>query len=76
MLRYGLLVVLMVVSAIGILLTREAASGTWFASHWVFIMEGALITLFGVFWVLQTIDRRDDGAPRTRPEPRCLQSER
>lgn len=54
-----MVVAAIVISSVGA--TRE--TGTWFGDHWVFMIESTLISLFGVFWVLQTIDRRKMGAP-------------
>jgi hypothetical protein len=35
----------------------------WVDDHATFLVEAILIALIGVFWTLQTIDRRDKGAP-------------
>jgi cytochrome bd-type quinol oxidase subunit 2 len=35
----------------------------WLDDHATFVLEAILIALLGVFWSLQTIDRRNDGAP-------------
>jgi hypothetical protein len=36
----------------------------WFDEHATFVVEAVLIGLLGIFWSLQTIDRRNEGAPR------------
>jgi hypothetical protein len=36
----------------------------WVDDHATFLLEAILIALIGVFWTLQTIDRRGEGAPR------------
>lgn len=36
---------------------------TWGDDHPTFLVEAILIALIGIFWILQTIDRRDTGAP-------------
>jgi Na+-transporting methylmalonyl-CoA/oxaloacetate decarboxylase gamma subunit len=36
----------------------------WVDEHATFLVEAILITLIGVFWVIQTFDRRQDGAPQ------------
>jgi hypothetical protein len=36
----------------------------WLDEHATFMVEAILITLIGVFWVIQTFDRRKEGAPR------------
>lgn len=35
----------------------------WGDSHATFLVEAILVALIGIFWTLQTIDRRDKGAP-------------
>lgn len=35
----------------------------WGDDHATFLVEAILIALIGIFWTLQTIDRRDKGAP-------------
>ena len=64
MLQYGSLAALMVADAVVIVVVGRAAAGSWFGEHWVLTVEATLIGLFAVFWVQQTIDRRDEGAPR------------
>lgn len=39
------------------------SSWEWVDAHATFLVEAVLIALIGVFWVLQTIDRRKEGAP-------------
>jgi hypothetical protein len=36
---------------------------TWWGEHKIFLIEAALIFLFAVFWLVQTFERYDDGAP-------------
>jgi hypothetical protein len=36
----------------------------WWDDHATFLVEAILIFLIGVFWVIQTIDRRKTGAPK------------
>ncbi len=36
----------------------------WVDEHATFVVEAILITLIGVFWMIQTFDRRREGAPR------------
>jgi hypothetical protein len=38
----------------------------WFGQHSTFLVEATLIGLIGVFWTLQTIERRKKGAPTYR----------
>lgn len=35
----------------------------WVDDHATFLVEAILIALIGIFWTLQTIDRRNEGAP-------------
>lgn len=63
-LTYWLLAAAMVGSAAVIGLTGGLADADgWYARHSTFLMEAALIVLLAVFWVVQTIDRRHEGAP-------------
>lgn len=55
---------LMVLAPIVVLLTKRIASVGWFDDHWVLVLEATLIALFVVFWILQTLDRHGEGAPR------------
>jgi hypothetical protein len=66
-LRYGLVVALMVGGVILIVAIRLVAPDTWFGEHWILILEATLIFLFAVFWLLQTADRRNEGAPKGQP---------
>ena len=44
----------------------------WLADHVTFLLEATLVTLIGVFWTLQTIDRRNEGAPPRGTVPPLL----
>jgi len=37
--------------------------GGWLDTHATFVLEAILIVLLGVYWVMQTIQRREEGAP-------------
>ncbi len=64
-LTYWVLAVAMAGAAPVIELTgRLTDRDTWYAGHSTFVMEATLIVLLAAFWVVQTIDRRLDGAPR------------
>lgn len=63
---YGSVAVAMVVTAV--VIKGGDAIGAfsrwdWLDDHATFLVEAILIGLIGVFWILQTIDRRKDGAP-------------
>lgn len=62
---YGVVAGLMVLTAIVIKGgdTLDLFSG-WLDEHATFLVEAILIGLLGVFWSLQTVDRRNEGAPR------------
>lgn len=62
---YGLVAGAMVLSAVVIKGGDhfDLFSG-WVDDHATFLVEAILIGLLGVFWVLQTIDRSDKGAPK------------
>ena len=60
---YGVLAAAMVVTTIVIKATAPRFAGRWYGEHETFLLESALIGLLGVFWVVQTIDRRGEGAP-------------
>lgn len=63
-LTYWLLAAAMVGSAAVIGLTGGLADADgWYARHSTFLTEAVLIVLLAVFWVVQTIDRRHEGAP-------------
>jgi hypothetical protein len=53
----------MIVSVLAIAV--YAALATW--DHWVLAIEATLIALFGVFWVLQTIEHW--APPEEQPAP-------
>jgi hypothetical protein len=62
---YALVGVVMLAAA-GVILylgKGKHTSNTWFLNHWTFVVEATLISLFAVFWILQTVDRKNDGAP-------------
>lgn len=61
---YGVLAALMVGSA-AVLKVGDAwglFSG-WLDVHTTFVLEAILIVLLGAYWVIQTIERRSEGAP-------------
>lgn len=63
---YGLVAGAMVVTAIVIKGGDRVGlfSGwKWLDDHATFVVEAILIALIGVFWILQTIERRQQGAP-------------
>jgi hypothetical protein len=61
---YALLAGLMVVTAVVIKGgDRLDLFSGWVDDHATFLLEAILIALLGIFWILQTIDRRDQGAP-------------
>ena len=61
---YWLLAATMVGSALVIGLTGAAAGADgWYGRHSTFLIEAVLIVLLAVFWIVQTIDRRHEGAP-------------
>jgi len=62
---YGGVGVVMAVVAVLIWVLGRANRGNSFGDHWVLIIEISLITLFALFWILQTVDRRGEGAPAT-----------
>jgi hypothetical protein len=61
---YGILTLTMVAVAV---IIKGADRFGWFSGwadiHATFLVEAILIFLLGVFWVLQTIERRSEGAP-------------
>lgn len=66
---YGVLAALMVLSAA--VLKIGDASGLfsgWIDVHTTFLLEAILIVLLGAYWILQTIERRRDGAPTYLPD--------
>lgn len=53
-----------VVMAVAILLfVVRAATGSEPFAHWVFVVEALLLVAFSAFWVLQTLQYAEDGAP-------------
>ena len=62
---YGGVGIAMAVVAVVIWGLGRANRGNSFGEHWVLIIEISLISLFALFWILQTVDRRSDGAPVT-----------
>ena len=63
-LTYWLLAAAMAGSALVIGLTGGPADADgWYGRHSTFLLEAVLIVLLGVFWIVQTIDRRHEGAP-------------
>jgi hypothetical protein len=61
--------------ALGVLVILAAAEWIWtgdFKAHRVFAIEAWLIGLLAAFWCLQTWDRRNEPAPRTRKELAAL----
>ena len=61
---YGVLAVLMVASAAVLKIgdSRGMFWG-WVDVHTTFLVEAILIVLLGAYWIIQTIERRKDGAP-------------
>jgi hypothetical protein len=65
---YALLAVVMGVGAWIIYATADNYGQTWF-EHRTFSVEAWMIAGVGIFWLLQTVDRWNDGAPpRTNAE--------
>ena len=60
---YGLLALAMVVAA-AVFKLGGSLLPDWWDSHSTFLLEAIVILLLAVFWVLQTIDRWDERAPR------------
>lgn len=61
---YWFLAAAMVGSALVIGLTGGSADAdSWYGRHSTFVLEAVLIVLLAVFWIVQTIDRRHEGAP-------------
>lgn len=61
-LTYWALAAAMAGSALVVGLT--GGTDTWWGRHSTFLTEAILIVLLAAFWVVQTIDRRLDDAPR------------
>jgi hypothetical protein len=65
---------LMSVGAVGIYFLAKSISHD-FSAHRTFILEAWMILWLAVFWILQTYDRRNDGAPpRTEAEQQRVQA--
>lgn len=64
---YWAIAALMVVGAAAIYLLATHISSD-FQAHRTFFVEAWLITWLAIFWLLQTWDRRHEGAPRTQAE--------
>ena len=48
----------------------------WWPKHWVFMLEAWMIGGLAVFWIAQTIDRWNDGAPpKTEDEKNALKAQ-
>lgn len=61
---YWLLAAAMVGSALVIGVTGGSPDAEgWYGRHSSFLLEAVLIVLLAVFWIVQTIDRRHEGAP-------------
>lgn len=65
---YGSLGTLMVLTAVVIkggdqLDWFDGWFGGWLDTHATFVLEAILIVLLGVYWLMQTIQRRSEGAP-------------
>jgi hypothetical protein len=61
-LTYWVLAAAMAGSALVLRLT--GSTDTWWGRHRTFVTEATLIVLMAAFWVVQTVDRRLDDAPR------------
>ena len=46
-----------------VLFVVKAATGSELFSHWVFVVEALLLAASTVFWILQTVQYAEDGAP-------------
>jgi hypothetical protein len=46
-----------------VLFVVQAATDTQPFAHWVFIVEALLLAAFTAFWILQTLQYAQDGAP-------------
>jgi hypothetical protein len=46
-----------------VLFVVKAATGSEPFSHWVFVVEALLLVAFTAFWILQTVQYAEDGAP-------------
>jgi len=52
-----------VIGAALVLFVVKAATGAEPFAHWVFVVEAMLLTAFTAFWILQTLQYAQDGAP-------------
>ena len=52
-----------VIGAALVLFVVKAATGSEPFAHWVFVVEALLLTAFTAFWILQTLQYAEDGAP-------------
>jgi hypothetical protein len=52
-----------VIGAALVLFVVKAATGSEPFSHWVFVVEALLLVAFTAFWILQTLQYAEDGAP-------------
>ena len=68
--RYGIVAWLMFGSVLALVyvgpIRKHVLRSDWFFSHWFFAAEAAVILLFAVFWVLQTLELKGDVA-RSQP---------
>jgi hypothetical protein len=46
-----------------VLFVVKAATGSEPFEHWVFVVEALLLAAFTAFWILQTLQYAEDGAP-------------
>jgi len=52
-----------VIGAALVLFVVKAATGSEPFAHWVFVVEALLLVAFTAFWILQTLQYAEDGAP-------------
>jgi hypothetical protein len=52
-----------VIGAALVLFVVKAATGSEPFAHWVFLVEALLLVAFTAFWILQTVQYAEDGAP-------------
>jgi hypothetical protein len=53
----------LVICAALLLFVVKAATGSQPFDHWVFVVEALLLAAFTAFWILQTLQYAEDGAP-------------
>jgi hypothetical protein len=53
----------LVIAGALVLFVVKAATGSEPFSHWVFVVEALLLVAFTAFWILQTVQYAEDGAP-------------